>query len=97
MGQCAVALGRNFPGDGAIIREEIAMPIDDEVEDRLRTLEQHRNALADLIEMLAKERHERLGHVLPFGEFTERGRAPSSRCADPVCVAVFDAANLGRL
>lgn len=73
------------------------MAIDDDVEDRLRTLEQHRNTLADLIEMLAKERHECLGHVLPFGEFTDRDRPPSSRCADPVCVAVFDAANLRRL
>lgn len=99
MGQRAIALGRNFSGDGAIIMEEVEMYGEDGGMDerRLKDLEARTNTLADLIEMLAKERHVRLGHAKPFGEFGDRRGPPDARCDDPVCREAFYAANVERL
>lgn len=66
-------------------------------ERRLQAIERRCNQLADLIEILARERHERLQHPKPFGEFKDRDRNPFTHCDDMLCSEVFDLANVDRL
>lgn len=70
---------------------------EDRDETRLKTIENQVNRLADLVEMLAKERHRILAHAKPFGEFAERDSDPATLCNDPICREAYDAANRCRL
>lgn len=65
----------------------------DRDEERLQKIETHTNRLADLVELLAMERHTKSGHTKPF---PNRHGAPLDQCEDGVCVMAFELANTER-
>lgn len=61
---------------------------EDRRQERFRSIEYQLNRLADLIELLARDRHDTAGHAK---RFPERGVSPLDWCDDEICRSTHEA------